>query len=450
MGAFVAFYFNRKNAFSFSLTAYQILSFVGLLLVAYSIFTFDEHTPFPSLYTLFPTVGVVLLILCAREGTFVNHVLCNRLLVGIGLISYSAYLWHQPLFAFAKYRSLSEPSMLMMLSLCAVTFPLGYFSWRYVEKPIRQSKHHKKETTFIYSFMSVIILSGTGILFATNIFLSKFELENPYEFMNKEITEKTMDGVSCRDFEIVEGSASCMLYGEGENLVVIWGDSHAQELGKFVPEVLLPEDTRLLILAHNACPPIAGVVRADKIGNARNCSSINTLAAYADFILSKSPKTVVFVGRWTLYLRGLYRKGVLQKQTHFIALDEKDTGSEVSSQAAFIYGMAKTLQLFSDSDLYVVGQPPELNHLNGKSILLNKTTDRKKIDNYHSVEEKIFGDLKNNNVTYINMRDVFCDKDECDLRINQKYIYKDDNHLKGYGLLREWNAIGSVIFSETH
>ncbi len=71
--------------------------FIGLILIIGSIFIFDELTPFPSYYALAPVLGVMLIILFARSGTFVASLLSNKIIVQIGLISYSTYLWHQPI-----------------------------------------------------------------------------------------------------------------------------------------------------------------------------------------------------------------------------------------------------------------------------------------------------------------------------------------------------------------
>jgi peptidoglycan/LPS O-acetylase OafA/YrhL len=79
------------------------------VLLFYAVFTFNKETPFPSLYTLVPTVGTALIILFADKQTVTGRLLGNQVLVGIGLISYSAYLWHQPLFAFARHRNIEEP-----------------------------------------------------------------------------------------------------------------------------------------------------------------------------------------------------------------------------------------------------------------------------------------------------------------------------------------------------
>ncbi len=118
--------------------ASNVMSAVGLALIVFAIFAYSESTPFPSVYTLVPVVGTALIILFAVEGTWVARLLSLRVFVGVGLISYSAYLWHQPLFAFARLRSLTEPSLVLMAVLALAVLPLSWATWRYVEQPFRR------------------------------------------------------------------------------------------------------------------------------------------------------------------------------------------------------------------------------------------------------------------------------------------------------------------------
>ena len=74
------------------------LSTLGLILLAYSIFFFDESTPFPSIFTLVPVIGTSLIILFSDPHTIVGRFLSKKILVTIGLMSYSLYLWHHPIF----------------------------------------------------------------------------------------------------------------------------------------------------------------------------------------------------------------------------------------------------------------------------------------------------------------------------------------------------------------
>jgi peptidoglycan/LPS O-acetylase OafA/YrhL len=116
----------------------SLLSAVGLLLILYSIFTYNEETPFPSIFTLVPVIGTALIILYGSKETFVAKILHAKIFVGIGLISFSAYLWHQPLLAFARIYSFSSPSILIMGALSLLSLVLAYISWRYVETPFRE------------------------------------------------------------------------------------------------------------------------------------------------------------------------------------------------------------------------------------------------------------------------------------------------------------------------
>ncbi len=102
VGALAAFYLSGRRP---EVDRWRELkASAGVALIAYGVFMFGEGTPFPGLNALVPTAGAVLIILFADAGTYVGKLLGSRAFVGIGLVSYSAYLWHQPILAFAKHR----------------------------------------------------------------------------------------------------------------------------------------------------------------------------------------------------------------------------------------------------------------------------------------------------------------------------------------------------------
>ncbi|SFD26837.1 acyltransferase family protein [Tropicimonas isoalkanivorans] len=119
----------------------NLASGLGLALILFSIFNFSYTTPFPSFYTLAPVVGTALIILFADRQTWVFSILASRPLVGVGMISYSAYLWHQPLFAFARIHTSMEPSRILMATLALLSLVLAYLTWRWVEQPFRKKGH---------------------------------------------------------------------------------------------------------------------------------------------------------------------------------------------------------------------------------------------------------------------------------------------------------------------
>ena len=118
-------------------SGHALASTLGLGLILASIFLYDSDTPFPSVYALAPVAGTALIILFADGGTPVGRLLAMRGPVFIGLISYSAYLWHQPLFALARLASPDHPPMAVMMALAALSIGLAFLSWKYVEQPTR-------------------------------------------------------------------------------------------------------------------------------------------------------------------------------------------------------------------------------------------------------------------------------------------------------------------------
>ena len=159
IGSLVAYYlYNKKQTQRYYS---QLFSMFGFLLIIYAIIFFDETTPYPSAYTLLPTIGTALIIIYARVDTLIGRLLSSKLLVGIGLISYSAYLWHQPLFAFARLRITDEPDKILFSFLILATYVTAYFSWKYIETPFRNKEKVSKivlvKLSFLFSALFIII-----------------------------------------------------------------------------------------------------------------------------------------------------------------------------------------------------------------------------------------------------------------------------------------------------
>ena len=126
VGSFAAFFLSRKNFSELKESISEIGGWIGFVLILYAIFNHSKNTPYPGFFALVPVIGTLLIILFASQKTILGKFLGSKVLVALGLISYSAYLWHQPLFAFTRHRSLTEPGHLIFFALCVLTFFFGF------------------------------------------------------------------------------------------------------------------------------------------------------------------------------------------------------------------------------------------------------------------------------------------------------------------------------------
>lgn len=118
-------------------TPAPFLSLLGLVCVVVPVLWYDDRIPWPSLFTVVPVAGTCALMLFSGPDTLVGRLLGTRACTSIGVISYSAYLWHQPLFAFARLGMAHAPSSAEMLALSALALAMGGLSWRFIERPFR-------------------------------------------------------------------------------------------------------------------------------------------------------------------------------------------------------------------------------------------------------------------------------------------------------------------------
>ena len=226
-------------------------SALGILSILIPMFAFNQTTPSPSLFMAIPVLGTVLLILFAGSQTFVAKSLGAKVPVAIGLISYSAYLWHQPLFAFARIWKMKELDFVFALVLVVASFLLAAYSWKYVEQPFRKSNSIAKPWTL--GFASLIIWSSClsfGLYgHISDGFIRSAEMstkyagdvsnDNFFSFVRKEFIE-SQDPFICKNSERFRDVVRSRQSRNGKLDIVIVGDSHAEHIfpgfAKALPE----------------------------------------------------------------------------------------------------------------------------------------------------------------------------------------------------------------------
>lgn len=298
IGALCAFALREGGQAALTPAVKQIGSLAGLLLILVAIFTFDGDTPFPSLWALAPTGGAALIILCAAPGTIAHRLLSLRAMVGIGLISYSAYLWHQPLFAFARLRSIVEPSPAAYIALALASLALAYLSWRFVETPFRNRGAVPLPRLTLATSSSAVALLAVGLVLGlSNGAPQRFGPRMAAALEVKQI--KHLNG-RCDFDERIGDRARLEACISRKNVVYLIGDSHARALVPRLREKLRPKGYRMVALVKSGCYPIEGLSRHPD--DPRDACTRFKSQVWAT--LERHPAPVILVTRWRLNLEG--------------------------------------------------------------------------------------------------------------------------------------------------
>jgi peptidoglycan/LPS O-acetylase OafA/YrhL len=133
----------------FSRRVRESLGAIGLTLILAPIFLYGVSTPFPGRYALPPVVGTILILGFGSTQTWVGRLLTLRLMLWLGGISYSAYLWQQPLFAFARLINGSCPPPLLFVVLTILALGIAHISWSFVERPFRDRRNWSQRAILI-------------------------------------------------------------------------------------------------------------------------------------------------------------------------------------------------------------------------------------------------------------------------------------------------------------
>ena len=238
--------------FSIAKRGRDIIGSIGLTLIFYSIVFFDRLTPFPSMYTLAPVIGACLVIIFCDSTTTIGKFLSNRLFVGIGLISYSLYLWHQPIFAFLRIKTIGEPAQQVFISSVVLTFVLSILSYKYIEAPFRNKRLVKRRSVFQFSVASIVLFFSIGL--SGHMFkgyVGRFDAENYLE--TAQFSPKRKECHTSGENYLKPNNA-CRYFGQN----VTWasfGDSHTVEPAYALAKLLEPYDQGLLHLSFSGCPP---------------------------------------------------------------------------------------------------------------------------------------------------------------------------------------------------
>lgn len=219
VGAAAAYYTNTLANIGRKLSG--VLSTFGISLIFYAVFSFDQTTIFPGFATAVPVFGTFLLIIAGPSRNIVNRILASTWLVKIGLVSYSLYLWHQPIFVFFRHLSISDHIIVIGIPL---SFILSVFTYRFIEAPFRDKLKFSMNGIFIYSAIASLALIFLGMILIFNDgFLHRFA-ESDRKILNQIVDQGDYNQTRFDQLKMKAFDAT------SKRRILVIGDSYAKDL----------------------------------------------------------------------------------------------------------------------------------------------------------------------------------------------------------------------------
>jgi peptidoglycan/LPS O-acetylase OafA/YrhL len=271
----------------------EALAAAGLGLVAGSVVLMDASVPFPSVWAVLPTGGALMILLFARGDTLAGRLLALRPAVVVGLMSYSAYLWHQPLLAFARIAGHGDPRT--RVAMVFVTFALAWATLILVERPFRNRSFLRQWQVFAASGAgAAALLAVLGFAIASQGFRASYP---GYLQEAASMTPDTLrDYVGGRYHDKGQGDFA----PDGRKRLLLVGDSFSEDFYNMILENgAFPDYQIALRLISTDCQIYLGpedITRYIAPQNRRKCE--NRRSADDVVGISREADVVVFAANW--------------------------------------------------------------------------------------------------------------------------------------------------------
>ena len=414
-----------------SLILNKILPIIGLSLIFYSLIFFNDKMLLPSFYSLVPIIGTMLVIWFSHKDELVTQILSNRSIVFFGLISYSLYLFHFPVFAFARYLNLLNNNLFILIFFVILISSLSYY---FIERPFRNKK--------IISFRKLsisLIITIMGLIFFNSYVIYKDGIKErfPKIFHNLKTKEKI----------------NFNKQGIKGNVVLI-GDSHSDAIAYHLNEKLIKESFNLSRFITRLY--VKNLNQYNYLTNQINESFINGNLKIEEYINKENNLIVVLHQRWTLSILSTYfdnEEGITEYDNESENLFDKikPTSENINEQQRIILVRKSIVSsinsILEKNHKVILVYPVPENAFDVPRLIhnkLNKTNINVPIlstsyDVYKKRNKLIFETLdsiQNDNIYRVYPHKHFCDnqiKNRCVSNSKDKIYYFNDDHLSLQG-----------------
>ncbi|MGA9471790.1 MAG: acyltransferase family protein [Terriglobales bacterium] len=381
------------------------IGFLGIAMLAGAILGINQNDRFPGWWALLPTIGTGLLIAAGPSSWMNRSVLSRDLFVFVGLISYPLYLWHWPILSFIESANrngmLNLPKLLRHSIVLIASFALAYFTYRLIELPIRQVKQKGQRRKGALRLVGCVAMTGVfGLLvvatggFPTRLPAAVVALDHDFRVQEAEAM-RTGTCFLPPDRSASSFSDNCLDPASGyaaQQLVFVWGDSHAADLVPGLRALQTRAGVRLAQYTASSCEPILGRWEPWR----PLCRSIND--AVMNRIRIIKPDVVVMSADWTIW--------------------------DMNHDPAFTAKLQKTIELVRATGVHrvvVVGSAPFWSD-SVPELLVREVRRRSTASVPHRLSRRYLGDhddamlmatAERGGAVFISIFDQLCDQSSC-------------------------------------
>lgn len=410
MGACLAMYWEKLPSLSKKYNS--IISIIGMLLIIIPAIELTKHSSFPGFNAFWPCLGACFLIYTGKSKEkqgILNTVLQHKILVWVGLLSYSLYLWHWPIFTFIKYLGINLDGIIRIGAI-ALTFLLSYFSWKFVEQSFRIKYKFEFKGTMLKVFIpSVILIIGIyGILDHKNGFPERFP--NLSEFNPKENYPNKVRQ-NCFDQFQIGNCDECFLGVKKEKLDgMLIGDSFGNHTAAFLD--ILAKDADLYF--HDSTAGGYPVLnKLDENGN----PIFSPEYAQNRLEYAKQFNTIFIAANWD-------EQGKSNSPNYLSIVNTIEELIKIGKKVVIFDCLRATTELNLHKAKLVKS---------GNMVFFNDTDFR--IPMYNRPNDYIVYVLKQKfpEILVIDLNDAMCTDGKCNIQLENTIIYRNFNHLNTSG-----------------
>jgi peptidoglycan/LPS O-acetylase OafA/YrhL len=418
-------------------------AYAALAVVLSSFVLFDAGTGFPNPCVLIPCAATAWLLFMGRQPSATAfQLLSMRPLVFTGKISYSLYLWHLPILAFAQYYSIWPLSLRELTAIWCVIYAVAVISWWFVENPIRRRVVFSSARALAAASLAGSILVGAlGAWFWFGNGLP-WRFDRDLQVLTQ-LDPQPKEEMQCMSLPLARVAAGelCRIgpARTGPRKVVLWGDSHALALLPAFEWLAQANDAQLYFAGRTGCRPLLSVADGRR-GSPKqeDCVAFNNAMAAA--VQKIHPEVTILTAFWDLEIAQAPEDASASALTKEGQWNWNPTLGQLRADGSAVC-VVLDVPYLSYSMPYAVamarrrGLDTSFMYVNRADVLAR----------YARVEASVRALESAPAVRVVDPKDALCPGESCEVEADGRSLYRDSNHLSKVGAMYVRNSLAPCL-----